>query len=173
MLIVPVFPRRSCLSPLKAHTEAFLICMVSPMVMKFACSFQRQSLIFPVSSAIKALVTLALFPYRVWTIEGFGVSRTSASTVTFFIPCRKSWIRVERLGLQFCLDICLRILSVFIQVSKCMFFVRRNSSATRNCTMILVYFFIRKMAWWSMLPRYWTVKSMQADFPFSLAETNV
>ena len=96
MLIVPFLPRRSCLSPLKAVTDAFLICMVSPMVMEFACSFQRQSLTFPVSSAIQALVTMALFPYRVWTSEGFGVSRTSASTLTFFIPCRRSWIMVER-----------------------------------------------------------------------------
>ena len=89
-LIVPFFPRPSCLSPLKVDTEAFLICMVSPVAMEFACSFQRQSLIFPVSSAIQALVTMALFPYRVWTSEGFGVSRTSASTLTFLIPCRRS-----------------------------------------------------------------------------------
>ena len=153
-------------------TDAFLICMVSPTVMEFACWFQRQSLTFPVSSAIQALVTMALFPYRVWTSEGFGVSRTSASTLTFFIPCRRSWIMVERWGPQFCLAMCLRILSVFIQVSKQLSFVRRSSSLTRNCTMTLLCFVIRNMASLSMLPRYWTVRSMQADFPFSLAETS-
>jgi len=108
----------------------------------------------------------------VWTSEGFGVSRTSASTLTFLIPCLRSWTRVERRGPQFCRVICLCILSVFIQLSKCMSFLRRNSSATRNCTMTLLCFVIKKMAALLILPRYWTVKSMQADFPFSLAETN-
>ncbi len=169
-LHVPSFPMLSCFSPLKVFTDACVICTLSPTMREFACSPQRQSLTFPVSSAIKALVKRMLFPYCVWISWGFWVSRTSALTLTFFIPCRRFWINVDS-DAGFCLSTCLRILSVSNQLSKLMFSLARNSLATRNCATTILPSVIRKIGWSFAMPRYLTVRSPQADFPFSLAET--
>ena len=143
---------------------------MSPTTGEFACSPQRQSLTFPVSSVIQALVSITLFPNCVCISWGFWVSKTSARRLTFFMPCRKFWINVKSRA-RFFLATCLCILSVSNQLSKLMFFLRRNSSATRNCTTTMLAFVIRKTAWSFMTPRYSTVRSSQTDFPITLAET--
>jgi hypothetical protein len=109
-LSVPFRPIRSCFSPLNANMHAFLIWMLSPTEMQPICSFQRQSLIVPVASPITALVTTALFPNRVYTYVGSGISRTIALRLTCLIPTRKPPIKLDRSASAF-LAKYLRILS--------------------------------------------------------------
>src|SRR4030066_1801293 len=131
-LTVPLIPTRNCFSPLKAKARAFLIWILSPTETQPIWSFQRQSLIVPVSSPIKALATTALFPNRVYTHVGSGISKTLASRLTCRIPTRKSLMKLD-LSELLLLATYLRTLSVSINLLSGLPFSKRKSSETLNC----------------------------------------
>src|SRR4030043_2231508 len=137
--------------------------MVSPMETQFICSFHKHSLIVPVSSAIKALATLAEFPNLVTTGFGPEISRILAFRLTLLIPVRKSLIGRDCAFLYF-LARYLRIMSVCVNFLIGLFCAESDSVDIGNWATTSEPFKIRNVALSCVLPRHSIERPPHVDF---------